>query len=181
MNDFSKILLYLLIGWMVNKVYLVLGFLTVMITLRPVIGGLHRKTYWGCFFYTLVMLVIAFLISKLSVIYLVYVEYFSLAICLAGTVLSPVVSPKKRPQSKAERVRKRIIALFIQSLLLILYMINRREVYGDGLLAGLIIEHGQITYISLYQHSKSYKGEASHGRNLNSVRRSSRQNGRLDL
>ena len=49
-NDITKILIYIFLSVIFRKTAFVVGFLLSMLSLRPVLGGIHRRTYWGCFF-----------------------------------------------------------------------------------------------------------------------------------
>ena len=52
-NDLSKLLMLIVIGWCTGKIGLFMSILLTYTLLRPFLGGVHQDTYWKCFFSTL--------------------------------------------------------------------------------------------------------------------------------
>lgn len=148
-NDITKILLYILLSVIFRKTAFVVGFLLSMLSLRPALGGIHRRTYWGCFFYSLGMMGIGFLINQIVRDYNGLNEAIAIGMCIIGTIMGPAISKYKRNQTEEDKKRKRIAAILIQALLFVIYMIFRKGEFGIGLLIGLIMEHGQVVFLGI--------------------------------
>ena len=138
-----------------------------MLSLRPALGGIHCRTYWGCFFYSLGMMGIGLLINQIVRDYNGLNEAVAIGMCIIGTITGPVISKYKRTQTEEDKKRKRIAAVCIQALLLVIYMIFRKGEFGIGLLIGLIMEHGQIIYLDI---KSKVRRKQSNGRVHNHIR-----------
>lgn len=154
-NDLTKLILVLIIGYFTGHIRAFVAVLLTYTVLRPFLGGLHRETYWGCFFSTLCLLLLAMVVVLYTSFGGIYTVIYTGFLSSAGIYLGPVGSPKKKQIVLESRNRKKAISVVIHIVILLMYILIRREEIRDGLLAGLWLTHGQIIYLSI----KKQKGE----------------------
>ena len=98
-NDVTKIILYLFLGYICHKTRFVLGFLVAMLALRPLIGGIHCQTYWGCFLFSLGLIIVGLVINENGKDHIVLIEILNTMLFFQAIKLGPAVSPVKRKQT----------------------------------------------------------------------------------
>lgn len=155
-NDLSKVLILILIGWCIGKRSLFTSILFTYTLLRPFLGGVHKDTYWKCFFSTLGFLLLGTFIVMFTSFGGVYTAIYTIFICAIGIATGPVPSPKKKRIKQSEKKKNQIIALIVHVGIGVIYLACGKEEIQDGLLAGLWLAHGQIIYLSI-QNKKGEK------------------------
>ena len=146
-NDISKLMLLLIIGFVTGKIELFVSVLLTYTVLRPLLGGMHKESYWGCFFSTGSLILLAMAIILFTPFGGWYTVIYTGFICSIGISLGPVGSSKKKKITQESRNRKRAIVIHI--VIVILYILSGEEEIRNGLLAGLWLEHGQIIILSI--------------------------------
>ena len=145
----TKIILYLFLGYICHKTRFVLGFLVAMLMLRPLIGGIHCRTYWGCFLFSLGLIIVGLVINENGKDHIVLIEILNTMLFFQAIKLGPAVSPFKRKQTDKEKQERQKATIWIQLFLFLLYLIFRKEEFGIGLLTGSTMELGQVVYLAV--------------------------------
>lgn len=154
-NDATKLFLLITIGFCIRKIDLFVSILLTYTILRPFLGGMHKETYWGCFFSMLGLLLMATSIVLFTPFGGNYTVIYTCFLCIIGINVGPVCSPKRRKMTEEGRKQKKRIAMVIHIAIALLYILCREEVIRDGFLAGLWLVHSQV----IIQTIMNQKGE----------------------
>lgn len=107
LNEGEKVLLLCIIFAMLGECKAFLFSLCVVLSIRVTMGGMHRRTFWGCFFFSfgfflsVIIMGRYFSISKgiLVGLYILYVIYILLRAPIPSKV-RPIASEKRRKKLK---------------------------------------------------------------------------------
>ncbi len=155
LNDITKLGMLIGFGSLMGKVELTASLILTYVSLRAVLGGAHMKTYWGCFFSMLYLLISAMIVCQYSTFGGAYTVVYTLFLSMIGIRLGPISSPRKKKMDESTRQRKRKIAAGIHIALLVIIMLCKKEEMRDGILAGLWLVHGQIIYLTIKNGDKT--------------------------
>ena len=147
LNDFTKLLLMLIVGLCTGKVLLFVSIFLPYSVLRPFLGGLHSNSYWKCLFSAVALQLVAMSIVLFTSFGGPYTIIYAIFICIIGISNGPVSSPKKKRLNKKNKEKKKRIAMIIHIAIAVLYFVCGIEEVRNGLLAGLYLVHGQIIYL----------------------------------
>lgn len=124
LNEGEKVLLLGIIFAMIGEYKAFLFSLCIVLSIRVTMGGMHRRTFWGCFFFSfgfflsVIIMSRCFYLSKgiLAGLYIVYVMYILLRAPIPSQV-RPIASKKRRKKLKGYSIVVISIWIFVCFLL----------------------------------------------------------------
>ncbi|MBQ5559511.1 MAG: accessory gene regulator B family protein [Lachnospiraceae bacterium] len=125
LNEGEKVLLLCIIFAMLGECKAFLFSLCIVLSIRVTMGGMHRHTFWGCFFFSfgffLSVIITSryFLLSKgiLVGLYIVYIAYILLRAPIPSQV-RPIASLTRRKKLKGYSIL--VISIWISACLFVL-------------------------------------------------------------
>ncbi len=154
-NEITKLIPYYILFNLFGLQWYFLVAIIFFSSLRLFIGGYHAKTYWGCFFFSLVLLcIIVFAgitikMNFISIAILLLISYILIYI------FAPVDNVNKRILSKERYMRLKYISIMIIALLSLLCLIipDRYKVTAILSIAAAIIMMlaGKLDNIRIHQ------------------------------
>lgn len=112
-NEISKVMIYTGLFWICGLLYEFWACYIVFVSVRIFAGGIHCKTYWGCFFVSFLFISLCVILPQvlsLSTPMLIWATLFS---CAFPLLLSPVTPAFRIIKSKSHRTWLRLLALGI--------------------------------------------------------------------
>lgn len=123
-NEITKLISYFIIFYIFNSQDYYLVALLFFCSMRAFSGGYHAKTYWGCFFFSLLIFWIIVVVGKNvalgnnEIIILLFISF------ILVSIFSPVDNINKRIKSNERRLKLKYLSIAITLFLCILsYML----------------------------------------------------------
>jgi len=145
-NDISKLCIFMILAYITETFHLFLSVCIPYITVRIFTGGIHMKTYWGCFWFT------GLSMSGMMGMAVILKDYWNVVFCVTciSLLIIPIIGP--RPSSnkkKMSRNKKYIfIGLIVIIELLFLFIVTKfvscSPEYQMGILISLLINNVQL-------------------------------------
>ena len=142
LDIFGNILVTMVLGLILNRLWETLIFLAVVIPLRSFAGGYHAKTSMGC----LMLSVLYYLVSIYMPVYCIQMENGKIHILYALSavivfVMAPTASVNKPLSKEQERQMHRLTGymIFFITILYIFFQVYMKKIYAVELCVILII------------------------------------------
>lgn len=157
-SDFIKIgLLYAVAVPFGQGIYLT-SVLVPMFALRMLAGGLHRPSFWQCFFMSAGwifggMLAGSFIINHSMPLAGVIMGGSALVFLVAGIV----PSPRHRKLSEQSKRKRKCAALILEALFLVIVLCSNKSIIGKGAFTSTVITNVQVIFWRLKnEYNKRY-------------------------
>ena len=145
-NDISKLCIFMILAYITETFHLFLSVCIPYITVRIFTGGIHMKTYWGCFWFTGLSL------SGMMGTAIILKDYCNVVfyVTCISLLIIPIIGPKpSKNKKKMSRYKKLIfICLIIIIEFLFLFIstsfISGGSEYQMGVLISLLINNIQL-------------------------------------
>lgn len=145
-NDISKLCIFMILAYITETFHLFLSVCIPYITVRIFTGGIHMKTYWGCFWFTFLSLsgmmgAAAILKDHCSIVF--WLTCISLLII---PIIGPMPSRNKKKMSKYKKIIFICLIMIIELLfffILAMFESGGSE-YQMGILFSLLINNIQL-------------------------------------
>ena len=156
-NDISKLMILFGFAVFTDTVVLFLMVMVPFITVRIFCGGIHMKTYWGCFLATMGMIVLGMIGAYGCKEYVDLLKVISGCSILILVGCGPQVSNNKRMMTEKRRRLFERIGVVIQIVFIVSSCILPiKSIYQAGVLIALLINNLQI----LILYSRKEKNHA---------------------
>ncbi len=157
-NEWSKFLSYLLVFMIVGEaIRYIICYLT-FVSIRLFAGGIHCRSYWGCFFASFLFLsACVFLPDVFGDNYIVYLCLAFLS-CLFPMLLSPVTPTFRVIQKQKNRVYLRLLAIAISLFwcFVSFWLIGYKNV-SQSILCSISIANYQLIFPEILMNRKEAK------------------------
>lgn len=153
-SDLCKFLLMGLIARLFNQFRLYLWVIAVFTSCRVFLGGLHKKTFWGCTGVTAIQILVLIYLAQILVYYEVNLVWLSGA--STGIVLSvgSVVSSEKRKASD-EKIRWFTFVSFGIEIVWMIVAWNHKEiVIQQGIYLAILLDNLQVVLAKYYENKR---------------------------
>lgn len=114
----------------------------IVLTVRQFMGGTHQKTFWGCFFFSLVFFQGTVMLSKYVVLPFYTIRFALLYGIYVGCILryAPLPSAQKPRCAESKRKHYKLYSVLVLSLWMMLVMLWRDSYYGNGIWWTLLLQ-----------------------------------------
>jgi len=134
----NKFLLLIILGLLLNILPQLLITTLSFSSLRIWTGGLHYDSYTKCSYISLLSFTLIALLSK----YIILNQFISMLIFLSVFILILIYAPVEhpnRPIKEKEKIKFKIIALFVLSTLTIIYMFANNVIICNSIIYGILL------------------------------------------
>ena len=147
LNEIEKIILLGIIFALLGEYKVFLLSLCVILSIRFTMGGMHRRTFWGCFFFSfgffLFVIIIAksFFISKeiLTSLYIIYVIYILLR--------APIPSKVRPIPSEARRKKLKRYSILVVSIWILVCIVVQNGMWKNYVAWTLLLQMNEILVV----------------------------------
>lgn len=144
-NDISKLCIFMILAYITETFHLFLSVCIPYITVRIFTGGIHMKTYWGCFWFT------GLSMSGMMGTAVILKDYWDVVFCVTciSLLIIPIIGPRPSQNKKKMSKRKRYIflCLILSIEVMVLIIVNKvvqDPVYQMGIILSLLINNVQL-------------------------------------
>lgn len=133
LNEVEKFLMLTVMFAILGEIKIYIISLAVVLSVRFTIGGYHRKTFWGCFFFSLCFLSVVIMMTKFISLPDIFPIMIFLLYCVFIALKAPIL-PEYRPEPDDKRKKKlKVYACIIMGVWLAFC-----EITTDGTIRGCI-------------------------------------------
>lgn len=112
-NELSKLLIFILLFSLVGKSINFLSCYIAFVSLRLFAGGIHCKTYWGCFSFSLISFLFFIFIPVCMNINIHVLRMISYILCVLPALFSPVLPSFRRIKKERTKLLLKITAVLV--------------------------------------------------------------------
>lgn len=112
-NELSKLLIFILLFSLVGKSINFLSCYIAFVSLRLFAGGIHCKTYWGCFSFSLISFLFFIYIPVCMNINIHVLRMISYILCVLPALFSPVLPSFRRIKKERTKLLLKITAVLV--------------------------------------------------------------------
>jgi len=134
----NKFLLLIIPGLLFNILPQLLLTTLSFVSLRIWTGGLHYNSYTKCSYISLLSFTLTALLSK----YIILNQFITMSIFLSVFILILIYAPVEhpnRPIKEKEKIKYKLIALFVLSTLTIIYMFTNNVIICNSIIYGILL------------------------------------------
>lgn len=143
-NELSKLIIFIILFSLLGKQISFLLCYLAFVSLRIFAGGLHCKTYWGCFTFSLISFLMFIYIPDLIDINIRIMQIIAYISCLFPAVFSPVLPSFRNIKSSRKKTILKITAVFVTLLWTSLSYTVISPKYSISILLALSIANFQL-------------------------------------
>jgi len=134
----NKFILLIIPGLLLNILPQLLLTTISFVSLRIWTGGLHYDSYTKCSYISLLSFTLMALLAK----YIILNQFISMSIFLSVFLLILIYAPVEhlnRPIKEKEKIKFKIIALFVLTILTIIYMFTNNTIVSNSIIYGILL------------------------------------------
>jgi len=134
----NKFLILIIPGLLLNILPQLLITTFSFASLRIWTGGLHYDSYTKCSYISLLSFTITALLAK----YIILNQFITMLIFLSVFILILIYAPVEhpnRPIKEKEKIRFKIIALFVLTILIIIYIFTNNVIICNSIIYGILL------------------------------------------
>ena len=153
-NDLMKFLIMLGLACMLKELSLYLWVVAVYTSCRVFLGGVHKKTFWGCTVVTMVQIFALIYLAHLVVCY--DVDLVRLSGASTGIVLGvgSVVSSEKRKVTEEKKRWFTFVSFGIEVAWMIVAWNHRKMVIQQGIYLAILLDNLQVVMAKYYENKR---------------------------
>lgn len=154
-SDFVKFSLMGVAAWFLNQLTVYLWVILVFTTCRVFLGGLHRKSFWGCAVFTAIQIFVVIYLAELCVLHnidLVWIASASVSIVL---IVGSVVSSEKRRCSQKRKQWFKYVTFVIETIwMIVAWAIEENEIVRQGIYLVILLDNFQVIIAKCYENKR---------------------------